>query len=111
MKDVIQYPQFEALDLRVGEVVSAIAPEWSEKLLEMQVNFGEEIGVKTICSGIRQWYQPEDVVGKKYIFVANLAERKMGPSKSQGMMIMADTDERPTIIPVPAQIEAGTVVR
>lgn len=111
MKDSITYPDFEKLDLRVGKVIEAAAPEWSEKLLEFKVDFGAEIGLKTICSGVKAWYKPEEFVGKSYIFVVNLAERKMGESVSQGMMIMADGEGGPVIVPVSDSVEPGTVVR
>ena len=111
MKDTIQYSDFEKLDLRVGKVIEAEAPEWSEKLLEFKVDFGSEIGTKIILSGIKQWYQPEELIGKKYTFIVNLAERKMGPGISQGMMIMADADDRPTLIPVSDEVPPGTTVR
>ena len=52
MKSTIEYFDFEKLDLRVGEVVDAIVPAWSEKLIELKVNFGDEIGEKTIFSQI-----------------------------------------------------------
>lgn len=110
MKPTIVYPDFDKLDLRVGLVVAASAPEWSEKLLELEVDFGPEIGTKTILSGIRAWYQPTEVIGNKYAFVVNLAERKMGESVSQGMMIMADSDERPFLTPLPAECEPGWII-
>ena len=84
MKPIIQFDDFEKLDLRVGKVVSAIMPEWSEKLIEYKVDFGPEIGEKTILSGIRAWYKPEDLIGKSFVFIINLAERQMGKSISQG---------------------------
>lgn len=111
MKQTIQYSDFEKLDLRVGRIISAEAPEWSEKLLQFTVDFGPEIGEKIILSGIKQWYSPAEFIGKSYIFVVNLAERKMGPGVSQGMMIMADAEEKPTVVLVPSEVAAGTVVR
>lgn len=111
MKPTIVYPDFEKLELRVGKIISAAAPEWSEKLLEFTVDFGTEIGEKTICSGIKAWYEPEALLGQSFVFVVNLAERKMGESVSQGMMIMADADDKPVLIPVPADVVPGTVVR
>ncbi len=100
MKPTIQYPDFDKLDIRVGKVIDASAPDWSNKLLEFTVDFGEELGEKTILSGVRKWYSPEDFIGSSFLFVVNLAERKMGEGVSQGMMLMADEDDVPTIIPV-----------
>jgi methionyl-tRNA synthetase len=115
MKPTIQYEDFEKLDIRVGKIVTAIAPEWSNKLLQMTVDFGAEVGQKTVLSGIRKWYQPDELIGKNYAFVVNLAERKMGESVSQGMMIMADGvvdgEEHPIICAWPLEIPVGTVVR
>lgn len=111
MKPTIEYPDFDKVELRVGLIEAAVAPEWSPKLLQFTVNFGEEIGQKTILSGIKKWYQPEDFIGKKYVFVVNLAERKMGEGVSQGMMIMADGAEQPQPFAVPDEITTGSIVR
>lgn len=110
MKPTISYDDFSKLDIRVGTIISATAPEWSEKLLRFEVDLGEEIGTKIILSGIKAWYQPEEFVGKQYIFVVNLAERKMGPEFSQGMMLMADGDQ-PVPMALPTAVENGTVFR
>lgn len=111
MKPTIEYADFDKLDLRIGRIITAEAPDWSRKLLQFVVDFGPELGQKTILSGIRQWYQPEDFIGKSYVFVVNLAERKMGEGVSQGMMIMADGAEQPQPFAVPEGIQPGTVVR
>lgn len=111
MKPSIEYSDFDKLELRVGKVMTAEAPEWSQKLLKFTVDFGPEIGEKTILSGVKQWYQPEDFIGKSFVFVVNLAERKMGEAVSQGMMLMADEEEKPIIISVPEEIAIGSTVR
>src|SRR5687767_9709216 len=111
MKDLISYDDFSKLDLRVGKVIASSLPEWSEKLIRYEVDFGEEIGKRVMFSGIRAWYKPEDLIGKKYMFVVNMAPKKMGPEESQGMMIMADTEDKPILISVPDEIEVGNVVR
>lgn len=111
MKPTIEYPDFDKVDLRVGKIIAAQEPEWSNKLLEFTVDFGKEIGEKTILSGIKKWYQPEFFVGKKFAFVVNLAERKMGEGVSQGMMIMADEEERPVVFEVAADVTPGMVIR
>jgi hypothetical protein len=52
-KQNISYPDFEKLDLRAGTVISADLPEWSKKLIRYKVDFGAEIGERTLFSGIR----------------------------------------------------------
>lgn len=111
MKPIIQYPDFEKLEIRVGTVMAAVAPEWSEKLLEFTVFFGSEIGNKTIFSGVKAWYPPEHFTGKNFLFIINLAERKMGPSVSQGMMLMIDEIEKPRLIEVSDLALPGSVIR
>lgn len=115
MKPTISFEDFEKLDLRVGKILEANAPDWSNKLLELKIDFGPEIGERTIFSGIRKWYQPEDLVGKSYFFLVNLADKPMGEGVSQGMMLMADEvlddQENPVLIEVDKKVKPGTVVR
>lgn len=111
MKQTISYEDFEKLDIRVGEVVEASAPEWSNKLIRMEVEFGEEIGKRVLFSGIRKWYRPEELVGKKMSFLVNMEPKKMGKEESQGMLMMADTEERPYLILLPEDIKPGTMIR
>lgn len=111
MKKSITYNEFDMLDLRVGEILEAEAPEWSKKLLKLTVNLGEEIGKRTIFAGVKEWYDPEFFVGKKGVFVVNLEPKKMNGEESQGMMLMSDAEEKPTPIFVEAAVSNGTVVR
>ncbi len=111
MKPTIQYQDFDQLDLRVGKVVEASAPDWSQTLLELKVDFGEEIGHKTILAGVKNYYSPEDLKGNKYLFVTNLAEKKMGEGVSQGMMLMGDVEGEPKKFELPDGLEPGSVVR
>lgn len=89
MKPIIEYADFDKLDLRAGKVVEASEPVWSNKLIEMKVDFGTEIGRRTIFAGIRKFVNFSDLIGKKYVFIVNLAERKLGEGVSQGMMLVA----------------------
>lgn len=111
IKDLIQYPDFEKVDLRIGKVIVASSPEWSQKLLEFKVDFGPKVGERTILSGIKAWYQPEEFVGKTFVFVVNLVERKMGEGVSQGMMIMSDEAEKPVPFAISANVTPGSIVR
>ena len=111
MKETINYDEFDKLDIRTGRVVEAKSPEWSEKLLEFEVDFGKEIGKRTIFAGIKKWYDPEFFKGRMYIFVVNLAEKKMGQGVSQGMMLMVDDWEKPFPIEIIDPISEGSVIR
>jgi methionyl-tRNA synthetase len=116
MKPTIEYADFDKTDLRIGKILECSIPEWSEKLVELKVDFGAEIGQKTIFAGIRKHFQPEQLVGKKCVFVANLAERKMGQGISQGMMLvaveaLADGSEKLALTAVADDIKEGSTLR
>lgn len=111
MKQTIGYEDFDKVDIRIGKIVSASAPDWSKKLLRFEVDFGAEIGMRIIFSGIKQWYSPESFIDKEYPFLVNLAPKKMGDEESQGMMLMADGEEQPVLFQLEQQVSAGTTVR
>ena len=111
MKETINYNDFDKLDIRVGRVIDAKSPDWSEKLLEFEVDFGKEIGKRTIFAGIKKYYNPEFFKGRLYIFVVNLADKKMGQGVSQGMMLMVDDYEKPFPIEIIDPIMEGSEVR
>ncbi len=111
IKDNIVYDDFSKLDIRVGKVISASAPEWSDKLIRYEVFLGEEIGNRVLFSGIRKWYSPTDLEGKFIPVIVNMSPKKMGDEESVGMAIMIDTKEKPIMIFLSEDIEPGTTIR
>ncbi|WP_054285666.1 methionine--tRNA ligase [Gulbenkiania mobilis] len=93
LADTITIDEFAKLDLRVGKVLACNFVEGSDKLLQFSVDLGFE--TRNIFSGIRKAYQePEKLVGRNVIVVANLAPRKMRFGVSQGMIVCASgTDD------------------
>ncbi|HYO09447.1 MAG TPA: methionine--tRNA ligase subunit beta [Tepidisphaeraceae bacterium] len=83
----IQYDDFAKLDLRVATVLECKPHANADKLLVLQIDLGTE--QRQICAGLRQHYQPEDLVGKQIIVVANLAPRQMRGEVSNGMLLAA----------------------
>ncbi len=108
MKPVISFEDFDKIDLRVGTVVNCEEKEGSEKLLRLTVDFGEE-KTRVILSGIKQWYSPDDLKGKQFVFVVNLAPRKMMGEESQGMLLAAE-GEKPEPLQTATPVLAGTVI-
>jgi methionyl-tRNA synthetase len=86
----IQYDDFARLDLRIATVLSCTPHENADKLLILQIDLGNG-ETRQICAGLRQHYQPEQLVGKQIVVVANLAPRTMRGQISQGMLL-AGTD-------------------
>ena len=91
MKETIQYDDFAKMDIRTGTILTAEKMDKSKKLLKLQVDLGFE--QRTILSGIAEHFQPEEVVGKQVIVLANLAPRAMMGIESQGMILMAENAE------------------
>lgn len=83
--DNIAFEDFEKVDIRVGLVESCEKVKKSNKLLAFQINDGQS--VRQILSGIAKSYEPEDLIGKKVLFVANLEPRKICGLESQGMIL------------------------
>ena len=90
-KDNITYDDFAKLEFRVGEVIACEAVPKSGKLLKETIKIGNE--TRTILSGIKKWYKPEDMVGKKVMVVCNLEPRKIAGEMSQGMIIAAEDEK------------------
>ncbi len=91
-KDEITIDDFQKVDLRVGEVISAEKMEKSDKLLILKVNVSGEI--RQIVSGIADFYSPEEMVGKKVVVVANLKPIKLRGYDSQGMILAASSSKK-----------------
>lgn len=86
MKPTVTFADWEKLDIRLGKIIAASNPDWSNKLIELKVDFGPE-GQRTIFTGLRAWYSPDDFIGKQALFIINLEPRQMGPGVSEGMLV------------------------
>ena len=83
----INYDDFAKIELRVATVLECKPHSNADKLLVLQVDLGGER--RQLCAGLRQHYQPEQLVGKQIIVVANLAARQMRGEISNGMLLAA----------------------
>jgi methionyl-tRNA synthetase len=109
IKENIQFPEFEKLDIRVGTVLECIKVPKSDKLLQFRIDDG--LGGRTILSGIANYYNPEDLVGKQVCFIANLAPRKILGRESQGMILSAlDADGTLAVTTVQRPVKPGSEV-
>jgi methionyl-tRNA synthetase len=85
--DTIAFEDFAKVDLRIAEIVAADHVEGADKLLRLTLSLGDEN--KQVFAGIKSAYQPQDLVGKLTVMVANLAPRKMRFGVSEGMVLAA----------------------
>ena len=91
---IISIDDFAKIDLRIAKIVDCKAVEGSDKLLQLTLDVGEE-KTRNVFSGIKSAYQPEQLVGKLTVMVANLAPRKMKFGLSEGMVLAASAaDEK-----------------
>ncbi|WP_256375370.1 MULTISPECIES: methionine--tRNA ligase [Exiguobacterium] len=100
---------FDQIELRVGEVVTAEKIKKAKKLLKLQVDMGNE--TRQIVSGIAQWYEPEDLVGRKVIVVANLKPVTLRGELSQGMVLAAEKAGKLELATVPSTMANGASVK
>ena len=111
IKDTVSYEDFQKLDIRVGLVKACQPVPKSKKLLQFTIDDGTGTD-RTICSGIAAFYEkPEDLVGRRILFVANFAARKMMGIESQGMILSAvDSDESLSVVTTSKDVKPGSQV-
>jgi methionyl-tRNA synthetase len=106
----ISIDQFMAIELRVARVLTAARVPKSKKLIEMRVDTGTD--ERTIVAGIAEAYEPEALVNRKIVVVANLAPAKLMGIESKGMVLAASADGGKPVLIDPGQDAApGTRVR
>ena len=98
-KEEITFDQFGTMQFQVGEIIECKAVEKSKKLLCSQVKIGSQ--VKQIVSGIRKYYSPEEMVGKKVMVLVNLKPAKLAGVLSEGMLLCAEDAEGNLSLMVP----------
>ncbi|MDK2372427.1 MAG: methionine--tRNA ligase subunit beta [Candidatus Korarchaeota archaeon] len=100
--------EFWKFDLRVGYVKRAEKISKSRKLIKLEVDFGNE--ERTIVTGIGDQYKPEELEGRKMIFVLNLKPKKLMGVESRGMLLLAEEDGRVHLITVREDVPVGVKV-
>ena len=111
IKDTVSFDDFEKLDIRVGLVKDCQKVKKSKKLLQFTIDDGSGQD-RTICSGIAAFYEnPEELIGKRILFVANFEPRKMMGIESQGMILSAvDFDESLSVVTTTKDVKPGSQV-
>ena len=105
----ISMDQFQALDLRVAEVIAAERVPKADRLLKLQVDLGSE--KRQVVAGVAEYYAPEDLVGKQIILVANLEPATIRGLESQGMLLAAAGQRNLAVATFEKAVPPGTRVR
>ena len=113
-KPEITFDDFMKLDLRVATITHAEAHPNADRLLKVQLDDGSET-VRQVCAGIKAWYEPEELIGKQVVIVANLKPRKIRGEMSNGMILAAtskssDDQEDVIVLSVDRPAESGSSV-
>jgi tryptophanyl-tRNA synthetase len=108
-KPSISFDDFTKLDLRIAKILKAEVVANSDKLIKITLDVGE-LGQRVVAAGIREFYSPEELVGKTVVYLANLEPRDFRGIKSQGMLIAAGAKEAFIISPE-KPVKPGEIVR
>ena len=110
IKENVDFDTFEKLDIRVGHIKDCQKVKKSKKLLQFTIDDGSGVD-RTILSGIAAYYEPEQLIGKDVLFVANFAPRKMMGIESQGMILSAvNFDGTLNVTTVTVNVKPGSQV-
>lgn len=98
------------MDIRTGTILEAEKVPKTKKLLKLKIDTG--IDQRTVVSGIAEYYEPENIIGKKVSILVNLAPRKLRGIESQGMILMAeDTDGKLCFVSPTEDVSNGSEVK
>ena len=103
--DAISIEDFAKIDLRTAKIIEAVDVVESNKLIRLKVDIGTE--TRQVFAGIKGFYDPESLVGRKVVIVANLAPRKMKFGTSEGMLLAAGDDEGLWLLNPGEEVELG----
>jgi methionyl-tRNA synthetase len=109
MAETIPIEEFRRLDLRVGTVRSADVHPKADRLLVLRVDVGGE--ERQLVAGIRAHYEPEDLIGRQVVVVANLAPAALRGVESQGMVLAAADGDLVVIVAPDRPVSPGAPVR
>ncbi|MCS7093698.1 MAG: methionine--tRNA ligase subunit beta [Candidatus Aenigmarchaeota archaeon] len=105
----VSYNDFSKIEMRVGRIVKVEEIEGSQKLYKLTVDFGNE--KKIAVSGIKQYYKPEDLLEKKFIFVTNLERRKIMGVESECMILAVEDGDKVVLIQPEKNVKEGSKIR
>ena len=108
MTENISFSEFQKLDLRVGNIISAESVEGTDRLLKLQVDIGDE--QRQVVAGIAEHYTPDTLIGQQVVIVVNLEPATIRNVESQGMILAASGDSVVLVTPE-TEVPLGTEVR
>ena len=107
--DNISYNDFSKLDLRVAKIISTEKIPEKSRIIKGTISLGDEN--RDVIIGGAQFYEPEDLIGKLVIVVANLEPKKMAGVESNAMLLAADIEDKPFWLTVDTNVPEGTKIK
>lgn len=110
----ITFEDFKKIDIRIGKIIAAEKVEGSDKLLKLEVDFGNIEGksiVRQIIAGISQFYDPEAIMGKECPFAYNLAPKTLKGLESQGMILCPSDNNGPVLLHPDKDVPPGSKIK
>jgi len=105
----ISYDDFKKLDLRVAKILKIEKIPGKTKIVKGEIDLGDET-IDVIIGGA-EFYEPDDLIGKTVIVVANLESKKMAGVESNAMLLAADINDKPFWLTVDPQVPSGTKIK
>lgn len=105
---MINFEEFQKIELKIAKIVSAERVKDSEKLLKLQIDLGQE--KRQLVAGIAKFYNAEDLVGKEIVVVANLEPKVLFGLESQGMLLVANDNDNPVLLMPEKEVIPGTKI-
>ena len=106
---MISFDELQKVEIKIGKIRSAEKVEGADKLLKLVVSFGEE--ERQVVAGIATSYEPEEIIGKKSVFITNLEPAKIRGVESQAMIMVAEDKENLILLVPEKDVPEGTKVR
>lgn len=106
----VSYDDFAKLDIRVAKIISTTPIEGKSRIIKGRIDLGGDDQRDVIIGGA-QYYQPDDIVGKVVIVIANLEPKKMAGVESNAMLLAADVDDKPFWLTVNEDIPLGSPIK
>ncbi len=106
----VSYDDFAKLDIRVAKIISTEPIEGKSRIIKGRIDLGDD-DLRDVIIGGAQYYQPEDMVGKTVIVIANLEPKKMAGVESNAMLLAADVDDKPFWLTVNEDIPLGSPIK
>lgn len=107
--ETITYDDFAKLEIRVAKIIEVDRIPGKTKIIKGIIDLGEE--KRQVIIGGAEYYQPEDLVGKRVIVLANLEPRKIGGVESNAMLLAADDNDKPFWLTVSEDVPLGTKIK